>query len=520
MIARSASASGIVSKACLVSLFALAAASIVIALFIGSKEVVLCLIGALGLLVSFAVSGNQRLFCLWGVALTAPLGVQKAFFISAHMGGASSVTIDVVDIFLVPLLIFILRDYRAGRLTRLRFTPIMLWWGAMMFIGVVDFTLGPLRQLALLEVIRMAKSALLFLIIVNEIVRVRQMLHFCFAIATGIAMQSMFAIIQFSLGRNLGLSFLGEPNDEATTSATKSVYLGVGDIFRAGGLFSHPNLLAGYLALLLPICIALIFSRAAVTYKALLGATIVLGLSALVITLSRSGWMSFAAAFTVLFGFSMLHKRLRGRYVMARVIVISCIVLAAGFASGSILRRFNESDPGALKFRYEMMDTAWRMVAAHPVFGLGTNSFVNYLPEYAPRPGPDTVTQEYGSIWPVVHDSYLITWTEQGTVGFTCLCALYLTVLWMGLRTSRHMLNDYAYAINLGACCGIIAIMVDGIGSFFIDENASQRVFWMVVGLIAAVHEWTRANLPPQRRSAIVRAAVHTVSRQRAEVEA
>ena len=67
---------------------------------------------------------------------------------------------------------------------------------------------------------------------------------------------------------------------------------------------------------------------------------------------------------------------------------------------------------------------------------------------------------------------------------------------WTGIRTSRYMLDDRLFAINLGACCGVVAIMVDGISSFFIDKFASERVFFMVVGLIFALNYWTEANRP------------------------
>jgi O-antigen ligase len=317
-------------------------------------------------------------------------------------------------------------------------------------------------------------------------------------LAVGVAVQSVVALLQHALKANLGLQFLGEPVEEATKTATLSVYLGTAsDVFRAGGLFSHPNLLAGYLAMLLPICLAMLFSRVSPLAKLALAGTVALGLAALVITLSRSGWMSFATGFALLFVFSMLHQKLRLRYVLARLLVIVAILSAVGIESGDIIRRFTESDPGALKFRFDMMDTAWRMIADKPIFGLGLNSFVAYFPNYAPRPGVSAVVQDYGKIWPVVHDSYLITWTEQGTIGFICLCGLYLSILYTGLMTARRLIHDVVYAINIGATCGIVAIMVDGIGSFFIDEEAGQRVFWMVAALIVAIHRWTRANSAP-----------------------
>jgi len=79
---------------------------------------------------------------------------------------------------------------------------------------------------------------------------------------------------------------------------------------------------------------------------------------------------------------------------------------------------------------------------------------------------------------------------------------MYGCVLLMGVRSSRHIGDDLIYAINLGACCGIVANMVDGIGSFFIAENPGERVFFMQVALIVAINYWAMANrrvLAPRR---------------------
>jgi O-antigen ligase len=221
---------------------------------------------------------------------------------------------------------------------------------------------------------------------------------------------------------------------------------------------------------------------------------VVLGLGCLVITLSRSGMVSFAVGFVLLFLYSMLHQKLRLRYVLARVLVIISMIAALGFASGDILRRFTSSDPGAVKFRWDMVYASMDMIMDHPVLGLGLNTFVFRFPEYSNPPGREAVTATYGEIWPVVHNSYLVTWTEQGTIGLAFLIGLYACTLWTGTRTARYLLDDRLYAINIGACCGVVAIMVDGLSSFFIDESASERVFFMVVGLIFALNYWTMAN--------------------------
>jgi putative inorganic carbon (HCO3(-)) transporter len=182
--------------------------------------------------------------------------------------------------------------------------------------------------------------------------------------------------------------------------------------------------------------------------------------------------------------------------MLVRVAVVVACVIGLAAASGEIMKRVTESDPGAVKFRYEMMDIAWQMVEDHPMFGTGINTFVAALPHYGKYGGPKGVTENFGDTWPVVHNAYLIYWSEQGTVGFLLLLGLYGSVLLMGAQSARYMVDDVIYAMNLGACCGLVANMVDGIASFFIAENPSERVFFMLVALIVAINYWTMANRP------------------------
>ena len=475
-------------------IFGFLACAMLLGLFLAEKPVILLIAGVLLFIVFFMLAGNQRLFCLWGLLMTAPLSLSKAFWIIPHMGGASAIMIDLCDPFMLALLFFILRDHFRGLRRELRWSPLIYFWGGLAALGAVNLVLGPYRHLALLELIRMAKVYLLFFVIINEVVRARQILHVCYALITGMTIECMIAVVQFVFKADLGLQKLGEPMLEVVKNTTKGVYLGQGDYFRVGALMEHPNVLSAYLAMLLPICIALLFSRVSSFAKAVLGAIVALGVVVLILTLSRSGWLSFAVAFVLLGAISFLHQRLRLRYMLARVAVVIACVIGLGAASGEIIKRLTQSDPGAVSFRYEMMDVAWNMIEERPIFGMGINSFVAALPYYSKYGGPRGITEHFGETWPVVHNTYLIYWSEQGTVGFLLLIGMYGSLLWMGARSGRYMIDDVIYAINLGACCGIVANMVDGIASFFLAENPSERVFFMEAALLVAINYWTFAN--------------------------
>src|SRR6185436_4666547 len=75
--------------------FGLLACTMLLGLFLAEKPLMLSIVGALLFSVFFMLSGNQRLFCLWGLLLTAPLSMSKWFWIVPHMGGASAIMFDL-----------------------------------------------------------------------------------------------------------------------------------------------------------------------------------------------------------------------------------------------------------------------------------------------------------------------------------------------------------------------------------------------------------------------------------------
>jgi ABC-type transport system involved in cytochrome bd biosynthesis fused ATPase/permease subunit len=50
--------------------------------------------------------------------------------------------------------------------------------------------------------------------------------------------------------------------------------------------------------------------------------------------------------------------------------------------------------------------------------------------------------------------------------------------------------------INIGALCGLVAISVDGMASYYLRTPAPARVFWIVVALVVAIWYWNRLNAP------------------------
>lgn len=474
---------------------------LVIAGFTGGSIIAFAVLGLAALVAGLVLSGNPRLFCLWALLMTAPIDMSKKFVPIPHMGGASAFRIELVDVFIAALVGFLLRDLWFGRTRHLRFPRCFWWWVGMIGLGCLSAVIAQYRMIALLEVFRMTKCLLLALVLVNELVRVRQFAHALLALVLGVLMQCFIATLQYVLDRQLGLHVIGEATAEGVELLSKATLTGGARVNRVGALIGHANLLAAYLAMLLPIAVAVLFARVDLRVKMLCLACVVLGEAVLVATLSRTGWVDFGAAFLLVLALSHYHRRMRLRYVMVRVVIILAIGMVGLALSGPIMERLTRSDPGAWKFRLQWIDVAFRMVQDRPMLGFGLNSFVFSMVPYTPQGTPEELNLSFGDMWPVVHNIYMVTWAEQGTIGFLFFVLLHVHLTLIAARNLR-IRNDLMFAIGSGCFCGFVAMAIDGMGSFALRMDHVARVFWMLVALMVAADYWRRANEDPiYRRS-------------------
>lgn len=494
-----------VIRVLLVVLGSIWAAALVIVLFSGNRLYALTMIAATVSPLALYTSSNPRLFFLVGTVFTAGLGLSINFMRVTHIGGAPSYSVDVMDLFLAPLVVFLIRDFAKGYRRDLRFSSISVWWGGLIALGIVSVILGPYRQFPAFEVVRMLKCWLLFLVIVNECVRETHFRHVAGGLAAGVALNVLVALTQFMLRRDLGLQALGEPSPEATLGANYGVYLG-GGTYRVGALMGHPNLFAAYLALLLPIFIGLLYTSYKGVNKVLFSLVSLGGAAALVLTLSRSGWAAFALALLLLIVIVFIHPALRTRFAALKLAMVSGIGVGALVAAGPIIRRVTSSDPGALDFRSEWVHIAWTMVQDRPILGFGLNTFSYHIVGYT-QDSVSTLVDRFGEVWPVVHNIYMLTWAEQGTVGLLLFLGLHVNLLWIAFQNSRRVLSDKVFMISIGAACGVAALMLDGFASFFTRVPASGRVFWIVAGLIVAARYWNERNAAVQPRPGMLAVA-------------
>ena len=212
--------------------------------------------------------------------------------------------------------------------------------------------MGHLRHLAIdggaLEVVRMIEVMVLFLVVSNELTRPERIFHCAAGLTLGMLVQAIAGLIQYVTRSHFGLEMLGETGTIAIRMLESSSVQGQ-NVFRVGAFLSHPNVFGVFLACLLPFAVSGFLLRVGKIVKLFFLGSVVLGMASLIATLSRSGWVSFAAAFTLLMLLMILHRGLRRRSMLAAgLAVVAVLVVAAIFIEPIMSRIFSAARPPCL----------------------------------------------------------------------------------------------------------------------------------------------------------------------------
>ena len=212
---------------------------------------------------------------------------------------------------------------------------------------------------------------------------------------------------------------------------------------RSAGMFGIPNSLAGLLELMIPLCLALVFSRTTkVMVKVICGWLAGLFVFGLVLTGSRGGWLSLGGALVwwPLLGGRDWRRRLAGAAVVAGV-------AGAGLWS---LYRFSayahDRIQPFLEGRWEssrpiIWKVGWQIWRDHFWLGGGAASYNVLFDQYRPRGfwnEPD---------W--THNDYLNTLSDYGAAGFGLWALAGGMLLWLGWRAVQRSRTEGDKAADL-----------------------------------------------------------------------
>jgi len=286
-------------------------------------------------------------------------------------------------------------------------------------------------------------------------------------------------------------------------------------ILRAGFLGAdqsmNPNLVAGTLLWIMPMLFALaahawrnrrdvrdeIGPAKTFLLTLALGGAGLFAFGAFVLMQSRTSYLGFAVMLVAGLLAWMIARR---KYLIGIALIV--VLLAGGI--GASIFMFRESDlsnivmpdPGSsietVEGRLEVWSRALYGIQDFPFTGMGLDTFRRIVHVLYPlfSIGPDVETIH-------AHNEYLVSALDLGIPGLIAFLALYLgayRMLWFCWRATRMqvgMLDEWTPAVILGLAGGLGAHMVFGLSDAIIFVARYDLLFWMLLGLIAALYRRT-----------------------------
>ena len=325
--------------------------------------------------------------------------------------------------------------------------------------------------------IPLLKAFLVFFYLANNVREERQLLGIGAALCLGILGQSVMAFTQYFSGTTFGLRVLGE-----TRHSLLFHEMGSSELARVGGTLGHPNGLASFLVMALPIVLAIVVGTRRRWIGALGAVTLIAGLAVLVLTFSRGGWLGFALAAIAVVGLGAWKRWGFSRACLALVgfgLVAGLVTLP--FAD-PISQRLFEEDYGKAWSRIPQMQVAWNMIQSHPVTGVGLDNYPFVMERY-----DNTIEHISLFVHNPVHNVYLLTMAEVGIPGLGFLLVVIGVLIrrgWRGFQQGTGLSSFFA----LGLLGGLAGYLVHGLVNF--NFLGSRYFFAFLMGLLAASAFW------------------------------
>ena len=253
----------------------------------------------------------------------------------------------------------------------------------------------------------------------------------------------------------------------------------------ASGPYGNHNHLAGLLEMIIPLALALFLIRTWRRAALFLLCYLAIFLIAIhILTLSRGGWASLAAALAVMVIILLVQKRFTQKGLLLSAVGGLALTFLFILAGTHITERLLTLADKETVLDFGGRTIAWKgclhMIATHPLLGTGPGSFATLFPAWQP---PGMAARFF-----YAHNDYLQYTAELGLPG----TAIIVWIVILLMRRVSHLLSHpsrQTWGISLGASIGILTIIFHSLVDFNLHIPANAAVFTVILGLLSGSAE-------------------------------
>ncbi len=362
--------------------------------------------------------------------------------------------------------IFIVRKEPLPRLHKIDFFIVLL-----LMAQVVSVLVAPKRVLSFLDIVYNLKHVALYFFLAHKVQR-RHLKWIVALILFAVILESSIAIFE----RTTGMVGIGHSKGNVQEIATWKQFVvpGAEHIIRAEGTTADSHALGLYFVMLLPIPLVLSVMRFLKgPTKFVMSLVMIYGLIGLIVTFTRSGWLSFAISSGLALAIILFYwKQGRAILICLAVLLGASLLYPKGYIN--IYDRFANAPWEIMEERFAMNKTALSVWSNHPLFGCGTANYMQCIES------PDVVLYDPGE-YPV-HFMLLLIGAEIGlfgAVGYFGFILLALYLCFTMLSCEDLLIRGLALAF----IAAFFGYLLDGLTSPLGRNIVPYYQLWLYVGL-------------------------------------
>lgn len=333
--------------------------------------------------------------------------------------------------------------------------PVVLYLVIILYSTITSINpMGSLRDLAL----HMGGLSFLF-VMVNSIDNKEKLNRIVTFLVFTATLISLIGFYQYIVGVELDAAWVDVENNPNIRTRIYSV-------------FYNPNILAEYLVMIIPISVALFWYTKNLSKKIIFLITSLIMSLALVLTLSRGGWLGFA--FSAFVFILLIEKRL---LLSIFPVVIGGIYILPQTIINRILSIGNLSD-SSNAYRFKIWEITKQVIKDNWTAGVGFGhlpfkqtfeSYIRTMPTYH------------------AHNTYLQVAAEIGIPGLIAFLFLLFVTFKYGIIYIKKTEDRYLKILGAGVISGLAGVLLHGAVENVLYIPRIIITFWMMISFIFTI---------------------------------
>ncbi|WP_196598340.1 O-antigen ligase family protein [Pectinatus frisingensis] len=239
---------------------------------------------------------------------------------------------------------------------------------------------------------------------------------------------------------------------------------------RVFSTWKNPNLLAGYLDIILSLAFGLFFYTKNRKFRIIIGGLFLLALICLGMTYARGALFSIAI---VIILYALCYNK---RIILPFIVLAFVLLYADPILIDRMMSVFTSMDTSS-ELRIALWESTIEMILDHPLLGIGWGAYYFVYPSY------DFYMQ--GNFIKIVHahNMYLNIAAEVGLIGFAGFISCFIGSLWRSLKNFKFMPSVFLQGTLLGCGLALVTVMLNGFTDYVLFNTNMSMLFWFIMAL-------------------------------------